>query len=842
VNTLHEFFDRYIQGTASAIVDDDGLRRWMFTQAEARRLAEAFAARLHDAGLQPGDPVAIWSENRSEWVAAFWSCVLQGLPVIPIDPRASPALANRFVTTGGARLLLLGDDVPAGSWPPSLLVWRLRDLTTEGGQRHPVRAPVTPDTVVEIVFTSGTTGEPKGVLLSHRNILANITAIEPEAEKYGPYLLPLRPLRFLCLLPLSHMFGQALAVFLPPIVRAQTVFVRGYNPDETIAQIRRHRITLAATVPRVLEVLRGRMRSLEPQYADPPPGRSLAWRLWHYRDVRRRFGWRFCGFVVGGAQLDEALEEFWRRLGFAVIQGYGLTETAPIVAWNHPFKIKHGTVGTPLGDAEIRIADDGEILVRGSAVTSGYLRAPELTRAAFEDGWFHTGDVGSMDETGHLTIRGRKKDVIIPSEGVKVYPEDVERVLEAVPGVREAAVVGRSINGAERIHAVLIVAPGIEPAAVVREANTRLESHQRIQECSAWPGATLPRTEAIRKVKRHQVRQWVQEGAARPTGPPEPHGDAITRALARYAGNRTLGDDTSLDEVGLTSLDRIELLSALEDEANAGLSETELAAVRTVGDLRRVVTTAGTRGPAPEAFAFPEWQRSRFARAVRIASLATWILPMLRPIVGLRVEGREHLEGVRGPVIFAPNHQSHLDVPVMLKALPRKWRHDLAVPMWKEYFGAHFEPEGRGLAERALNSLTYYLLALFFNAFPLPVTEPGMRQTIRYIGDLVSRGMSPLVFPEGARTDRGEIKPFQPGVGLLASRLRLPVIPVRLDGVDRILHRTWKWPRRGRVRVTFGPALTLEGDDYAALARRVEQAVIRLGPPPGPDASPIDRR
>ena len=257
------------------------------------------------------------------------------------------------------------------------------------------------------------------------------------------------------------MFGQALAIFFPPLVNAATVFMTGYNPDQIIAQVRRHRITLVVTVPRVLEMLRDRVRHLRSGAARRPIHRSTrcSVRLWRYRDAHSLFGWRFCGFVLGGAPLDAALEVFWRRLGYAVIQGYGLTETAPMVAWNHPFKVKHGTVGRPLEGIEVRLAADGEILVKGPTVTSGYLNAPEETRSAFEGGWFHTGDIGAFDDSGHLVIRGRKKDVIATSEGLKVFPEDVERVLEAVPGVREAAVVGRLVDHAEYVHAVLVLQP-----------------------------------------------------------------------------------------------------------------------------------------------------------------------------------------------------------------------------------------------------------------------------------------------------------------------------------------------------------------------------------------------
>ena len=845
VDHLVDFFYRYIRGPSEALVFDDGFRRWSYTHDQLRATAQAFAGRLTDAGLVAGDRLLIWSESRPEWVAAFWGCVLCGVVVVPIDASASADLVGRIGNAAGPRGVLAGDGLQVTPPPSSTFVWRLRDIVwLDAGPRPdhvtppelssdrlPLRA--NPETIAEIVFTSGTTGDPKGVVITHRNIVANIAPIEREVVAYRGYLWPFRPIRFLSLLPLSHMFGQALAMFFPPLVNAATVFMTGYNPDQVIAQVKRSRITLVVTVPRVLELLRDRVRLRAPRFVMPDAGEyGLVSRLWRYREVHRMLGWRFCGFVLGGAALDPALEDFWRHLGYAVIQGYGLTETAPIVAWNHPFKLKRGTVGRPLEGVDVRIADDGEILVRGPTVTSGYLNAPAETRSAMEGGWFHTGDIGALDDTGHLVIHGRKKDVIVTSEGLKVFPEDVEPVLESITGVREAAIVGRPVAHGESVHAVLALRPDADPAGIVREANARLERHQRIREFSVWSGGPLPRTEATRKLKRFEIRRWVDEGAFGRLEEAMAPADPIERLLSRYAKDRAITPATTLDELGLTSLDRIELTMALEERSGVALSETAMGQAETVADLRRLSEQGPGAVAAPNGFSFPSWNRWRMVRLVRAISQQTWILPLAGLFFRLRVEGREHLLTVTGPAIFASNHQSHFDTPVILKALPGRWRRAIAVAMWKEYFEAHFFPARHAVGDRLTNSSLYYLLALFFNAFPLPQKEPGARQTLRYMGELVTDGFSILIFPEGQRTERGEIKAFQPGVGLLGARLRLPVIPVRLEGVDRVLHHTWHWPRRGDVRVTFGAPLVLEGDDYAGLARQVHDGVIALGPQP----------
>jgi long-chain acyl-CoA synthetase len=268
---------------------------------------------------------------------------------------------------------------------------------------------------------------------------------------------------------------------------------------------------------------------------------------------------------------------------------------------------------------------------------------------------------------------------------------------------------------------------------------------------------------------------------------------------------------------------------ALEDVFQTRIDERAFSEVRDLGQLRTLVEQSSASEVAPaEPVEFPSWNRGSMARAVRRVSLPLWLLPLARLFAWLRVEGRENLRAIDGPVIFAANHQSHMDTPVILAALPPRLRYRVAPAMAKEFFKPHFFPDQYGRAAWFTNSLNYFLAALFFNAFPLPQREAGARQTLRYIGDVLGDGFSVLIFPEGERSETGHIKPFRPGVGMIASRLEVPVVPVRIDGVDRVLHPSWKMARPGRVRVAFGALLRLTGDDYEALTRQVEEAVRRL--------------
>jgi long-chain acyl-CoA synthetase len=804
-DTLLDFFEGFATFKDEFLIHDDGFRVRRYTYRDVARAARAFAARLQRAGIGKGDKVLIWSENRPEWIACLWGCLLNGTIAVPIDYRASFDFLERVNTQVQARAVVAGDEV---LWSGAEAPWKLSEFDWADAS-EPVPVEVSRGDLAEIIFTSGATAEPKGVLIEHRNILANIVPVENEVRKYRRWGKPFFPIRFLNLLPLSHMFGQAMATFIPPMLPGITVLLRGYNPSEIVRQIHSRRISVLVCVPKILEILRDHVLLRFPELAQTQQ-LSEHWlrRWWRYRRVHRYFGWKFWALITGAAPLPPELEEFWSHLGFVVIQGYGLTETAPIVTLNHPFHTSKGSVGKPIGGVEVKIAGDGEVLVRGENVTSGYYGGGATPFDS--DGWFHTGDIGELASDGSLAIRGRKKEMIVTPEGLNVFPEDVEHVLDQIPGVRESAVIGQ-----DRVHAVLVLAPGASERDIVRQANSQLQDHQKIRNVTIWPGAELPRTEGTRKLKRTEIARRVESGAIA-----DKRTVALPPALARLAAGRELRPDTTLEELGLSSLERVELMIEL------GVEEGELTPARTVGDL---VEHRASAPPQPEeTFEFPRWNRSRLARWIRNVSLETWILPLGRVFAWVRAEGLENLKDLSGPVIFAPNHQSHFDVPAVMMALPWRWRFRVAPAMSKEFFDAHFHPERHSYAERITNSLNYYLSAMFFNAFPLPQRERSAIDALRYAGDLASEGWCILIFPEGIRTQHGEIHPFRPGVAMKASRLGVPVVPVRLEGFDRILHQSWRMARPGRARVAFGKPLRFTGDNYAGIAQRIEDAVRSL--------------
>jgi long-chain acyl-CoA synthetase len=815
--TLIDLFNRMANLPGEAVLYDDGYRHWRYSYADMVRAARAFAARLDEKSVGKGDTLLFWSENRPEWLAAFWGCALRGVIVVPVDYHASAETLRRIWQVVHASAVLFGEQVEASTLGEEIPTWSLTSLDFARSAYRKRAVQISSPDVAEIVFTSGTSAVPKGVTITHRNITADLAPLDREIQRYRAVVRLLHPIRFLSLLPLSHMFGQAVAAFVAPMMGGTVVFMNGYAPHEVISQIRRRHVSFLVAVPKMLAVLRQYVvaKASELRSVEPDNSRWIV-RRWRYRKIHRLFGPKFFGFVVGGAPLESGLEQFWSQLGFLVVQGYGLTETAPIVSFNHPFYLKPGTVGKPLPWVDVRIGRDNEILVRGDIVTPGYYSAPAEAHKAFEDGWFHTGDVGAIDQEGYLTVRGRIDEMIVTPEGLKVFPEDVELVLNRISGVRDSAVVGR-----QRVHAVLVLEQGADKEEIVREANALLENHQKIRTASVWAAGALPRTEGTGKLKRAAIQRFVDEGLS-PLA--LKMSDGIEALIQKYVPGRTVTPEMSLEQIGLSSLDQVELMIELEQRFNVTIDETVVRS-GSVFDLAKSIS----RGkPIEEPLVFAEWPRRLPARFIRHSMLAAVILPIISVCARPRADGLHYLHSLQGPVIFASNHQSHLDTPVIMHALPGPWRYRLAVPMWKEFFDAHFYPERHSHLQRLTSTANYYSAMLFFNAFPLSQQEHGLRESIRHIGELVSEGWSVLIFPEGERSMTREIGHFQAGVGIAASRLRVPVVPVRLKGVDRVLHRGSRMIHPGSVEVVFGSPLELKGDDHVELAGRVETAVRAL--------------
>jgi long-chain acyl-CoA synthetase len=836
--TLIRIVDNYHRrGSETAFVCRRGYRNLRWSYGQVAESACQLARELQDRGIGRGDRVFLWGEDCVEWVVGFLGSVLCGAVVVPMDRTASTEFAQRVARQVNARLCLCSLGQPR--LDPSLPALTFESLS-EVLSRHS-RAPF-PQTglggrdPVEIVFTSGTTADPKGVVLSHKNILTNLEPLEKEIGKYLKYERIFHPLRFLNLLPLSHVFGQFLGLFIPQILGGTVVFHDTLNPSEIIGTVKRERISVLVSVPRILESLRdkierdlesrGRLERFRKDF-DAACGEHFMKRWWRFRRLHRQFGWKFWAFISGGASLSAEVEQFWSRLGFAVIQGYGLTETTSLISINHPLKLGQGSIGKILPGREVRLASDGEILVRGDSIATSYYQGKEMKPVAGEEGWFHTGDIGAMDEKGNLYFKGRRKDVIVSPEGMNIYPEDVETALRRQPEIRDCVVLGLDRGGNADVCAVLILQNrNQDPEPAVKRANESLAEYQYIRRFLVWPEEDFPRTPTqkpqIRPIQELVHSHFKQEGEAAGAG-------VLADLIARITGRRIekISQQSNLTtDLSLNSIERVELLSALEDRFQLDLNESRFTSASTIADIEEMLNQPGRQRTD---FRYPRWAQRAPVALLRILVYYLLSWPATIIMACPRVRGRENLRNLRGPALFISNHITQVDVGFVLKALPLRFRHRLAVAMIGEMLqDMRNPPADMPFAKRWIDKISYGLLVALFNVFPLP-QKTGFRRSFAFAGESVDRGFSILVFPEGMRTLDGTLGPFRAGVGLLATNLHLPVVPLRIDGLFELKKAGKKLSKPGTVQVTVGSAVRYDpGTDPLSIARDLQKRLASL--------------
>jgi long-chain acyl-CoA synthetase len=848
--SLIEYLREYPKhGQSVAFVQRSGYRTSRLSYKEVAGLAAQCAREFERVGIVPGDRILLWGRNSGEWVAAFFGCILRGAVAVPMDQGATADLAGRVAPEVDAKLVVADrDNLLNGNQRPAISLDSLREAVSGHSSEPYASPPLTRSSIAQIIFTSGATADPKGVVISHGNILANLEPLEAGMQPYLKWERFVHPLQFLDLVPVSHVFGQFMGIWIPPLLGGCVHFQDSLNPSEILSTIRRERVSVLIAVPRVLEALQGKIeRDLEAEGAleafrkdfDTAENEKLLRRSWRFRKIHRRFGWKFWAVISGGATLDPKVERFWGRTGFAAIQGYGLTETTSLVSVNHPFRIGQGSIGKVLQGREVKLDANGEILVRGENIAAGYWEDGEtlaVAKRGEDAGWFRTGDLGALDAQGNLYFKGRMKNVIVTAAGMNVFPEDLEVLLRREPEVKDCVVVGLERGGNAEPCGVLLlrdekrVKQPRHAAGIVARVNESLAEYQRMRSWFLWPEADFPRT-STGKPKLAEIRASVeaQWGNGNGAGNWPASTGGIGELIARMQrGGQEVDPNANLQsDLHLSSLDRVELLSALEDRYQVDVNETRFASARTVGELESLVRRSS---PVRSEFVFPRWAQRwpvTWARTF-FYYLLTW--PATHLMAHPRVLGRENLRGVKGPLLVICNHVIYLDVGFVLAALPVRLRRRLAVAMGGERLAEMRRPAGETFfLWRWLERMNYFLVVSLFNIFPLPKIS-GFRESFRFAGDLADRGWNILVFPEGELTPDGKLHAFRAGVGLLASNLKLPVVPMRIDGAYEIREAHSMFNRPGRIRVYIGkPVEFPAGSDPQEIARVLEGSVAELG-------------
>ena len=853
-----------------AVVEHRGVRRYATSYGELATLARRFAAELDRRGIAPGDRMVLWGANSAAWMAAFFGCVLRGVLPVPLDAAGTSEFALRIVGEVAPRMIV-GDRellvaLHAAQAPKLLLDTLPEKLSDSMADARPGLGAADP---LQILFTSGTTGEPKGAVHTHGNLLASIGPIEAEIAKYRRYERFVHPLRFLHTLPLSHVFGQFMGLWVPPLLGAAVHYESRTTASHLLPLIPRERINVLAAVPRTLDLLRAHLLATQPQLAQQvaaAAGEPLQRRWWRFRRLHQSMGLRFWAMVCGGATLPAELEAFWTTLGFALIQGYGLTETAALVTLNHPFRTARGSLGAPLPGRSLRVSDTGELEVQGAMVSRASWQGGGMV--ARENPWLPTGDLAEMGEDGRVRLLGRTGQRLVTAAGLNVYLRDVEDALTAQPAIDEALVFPLpGSSGGDEPAAVLVSRAGSDAAEeAVARASQLLAPHQRVHRWLLWSGLGLPRT-STGKVKRAAVEQWgrAQFGSREKQGAgaeDSPSVDDPALALLRsVTGKSGPGDDSARLEAdwGVDSMARVSLAAALEEQLGIGLDDGMAAGVQTVGELRRLVRGTGSGAEpaasvaelpsanmpqAPSASSlsghaqvragepstaiapavslprmrYPAWPWSAPVAAVRLV----FVEAVVRPLVWLL--GRPRV--VRGdggaasaPMLLISNHRTAMDVPLLLYALPLHMRRRVAVAMsgemlagWEASWTRRPMPAAYAVHRRWWGPIASVLVRGLFGVFPLPAGI-GFRQSFEQAGRALDRGYHVLIFPEGRRGASGELQEFRQGMGLLWKEAETAVLPMalKIEPTGRL---------RSRPEIRLGTPIPLAAAETMSVAER----------------------
>jgi long-chain acyl-CoA synthetase len=817
------------------------------TYGQLLRDVQGIAAHLSRSGFGPGSRAAIVSENRPEWAAAYLATALAGGTAVPIDSQLGPRDVEALLTDSEASVLFHSAKLPSSTATPAERISFDSPAFRKIAETPPAFSlpSVGEEDMASLLYTSGTTGNPKGVMLSHKNFCADVEAL------IGFGLV--RPDdNLLSILPFHHTYPFTCTLLLPLFTGATVTFPPSLKGPDLVATLRGRGITLFMAAPQLLELFRNGiyrklkeapfpLRLLLPGLASfcglvrRHTGLNLGKAL--FPSVRRGFGERLRFLTSGGARLDPRVMEDLEAVGLTVLEGYGLTETSPVDPFNPLEKRKPGSAGKPLPSADLRILDpaetgEGEIAIAGPMVMMGYYRNPEATAEVLNDGWFRTGDLGHLDGDGYLFITGRRKEVIVLASGKNVYPEDVEKEYLKIPLIKEIGVRAAEREGrTEGIDAVIV--PDLDVARRERIGNLHAALRDRIQVVSTGLPAfmrikgfslssdPLPRT-PLGKLKRYLLSAQASPGTKR-AGEVEDDKELLADETGKEAARCILSvlperrpvlltSHLELD-LGLDSLQRIELVVALEHAFSLRLPETFASEVQTVADLVGRLREARAAGSATAGQPAPVAEPSEMDRKKigmdqgRLEwAFTLFCMTLLKALFylffRLRVRGIENLP--EPPFIVSPNHVSHLDAFVVAAALPSSLFRRFHFQGYQTYF-------------------TRWPLTLFARlAHVIPIDpETFLREALQISSFLLRNGRTLCIFPEGGRSLDANLMEFKKGVAVLSREGRVPVVPARIEGTLHVLPRGRAWPRPGRIGITFGPPLPWE-----ALARAARSGPV----------------
>ena len=796
-----------------------GFRYINFNYKELYDQARQVAQLFESMGIGKGDHIIIIAPNSPYWIITFWACLLEGIILVPLNIQSNLEIVKLIIDQVKPKLIV------TKNFNLEEIKEKNKILSTEDLINHAAKFKaknhqeklIKPNDIVEIMYTSGTTGVPKGVILTHLNITSNVNALIKEFPDFKDNK------SFLSILPLSHIFEQTGGLFAPQTIGAHIIFA--HRPTAITELIKEYEITTMAAVPEFLHVVMGKIKTaikkkkmtwvlgVLKKIRKHNPHNNKILRALSY-PIRKQLGTSLKTIISGGAALDAETESEWSDLGIDILQGYGLTETSPVIATNTYLNRKEGSVGKPLPGVQLKIKD-GEILVKGPSVFQGYYKNPKATSEAFSSGWFKTGDIGEIDQDGYLFIKGRKKYIILSPSGQNVYPEDLEAAIRKQHGVKDAAVVGIEKNKNVIIFAFILMQKNIKITAkeVIKKANQELASYQQIVDYAIWKDEDFPRT-ATRKVKKNELIDFLAKKTDKKNKVQQSSKLVqIISSISQIAANE-ITQKTTMKSLHIDSLKRAELTARIINEYAIQFNEQKIKSEVTVKELEDIIAKSPVIKPAKNVKKYLQWLPIRLLRLFVIELFCATI----RLFVKLKIKNKNYLK-LDEPSIIMPNHVSYMDPVLILLSLPYHQRAKIAVAAAQD-----------ALFEKHPWLSKFSTFAIY--TFPISRhAESNIEEAFTFMGKLLDDGYSIVFFPEGQISkNEKQILPLKNGAGLAAVYLNAPVIPITINGAQAIQPYDKIIPKkRGEVIINVGlPIKFASTDDVSASTQVIENTLKSL--------------
>ena len=850
---LLELFETSTKRYATRVamrIERDG-RKEQYTYADLQELATRAAGFLASEGVRPGDRVILLSRNAPEWGMSYFGVLKAGATCVPVDPESSTDEVINFAKASSASGIILSGEmdekhsdlrerlIEAGL--ETTRVWRFDEVFVLPPQKiEDQRIALLPQrvqaqTIASLIFTSGTTGQPKGVMLSHKNftnMVSMLSSIFNMTTRDG----------VLSVLPLHHTFEFSTG-FLTPLSRgAQITYLSELTGEELARAIKNGHVTGMVGVPALWELLHRRIKNRlreRGEWLGRVADMLIDANSWLrnntplnlgqiiFRPIHQGLGGDIRYLISGGSALNEKVKKDFHGLGFTILEGYGLTEASPVLTVTRPQnKLLAASVGKPLPGVEVKIADAdasgvGEVIARGPNIMLGYYNNEDATRAVLVNRWLYTGDLGRLDDEGNLYLVGRSKDIIVDTNGKNVYPDEIEELYGDSPFIKELSIVGLPDGIGEKVACLVVPDYDYDIALSRAEVRRKIEEHfrdisstlpfyKRVKVLHFWDG-DLPRT-ATRKVKRREVVAAIEvlEQSMRVvtlgTGArDDKDGDAAWLLdVVATVSNRPRAEirfDTRLSDLGFDSLMYVELATAIEQAGGTITSPDTLTEMRDLRELAELVTRQSSPAQKQADHARAEEER-RADEEIYIPSLVRVVgnkgLDVLQhvfyeKILSTHYEGRTHIP-VHTNFIVAPNHTSHLDMGLVKMALGEQGR-DLVAFAAADYF---FD-----------NKYKRAYMDNFTNLVPME-RSGSLRQSLRHARSFLDRGYNALLFPEGTRSLTGQMAEFKPIIGYLALTCRVGILPVYIYGTYEALPKGSSMLKSRDVGARIGRFLSIE--------------------------------